>query len=237
MFSKIYTYFSSSTLQNFYIILLWAQIADLFHTLIVVQMVKDGLLAFPVDLSTFFSFVFAITINLFELILFRKFVQGNVAFVAYTSLVFLSIVILFIAVGPFANNLHPMVLKNFLSLGIGFQAVSVAILLVLMMKDIFMKKHNLSYSLVGATSVFILIGTFFAIIYSLMEATFPGMFKGNDPLDPLNICYEYSYFVISGQDPPTEVHILIRKISIFESIFSNLFAIMIVGRLLTKDNF
>ena len=234
MWNKIYKFFSTSTIQNFYLILLWVQVFDLVHTLVVVQMVKDGFIDIPVDVSVFLSFVFAILINIFELVLFRRFIHSNSGFVCYAILIFLSIVVLFIAVGPFASGLEPYLVKELLKLGIGFQAISIAILLVLMMKDIFMQQHNLSYSLVGATSVFILIGTFFAIVYSFMEASFPGMFKGNDPMDPLHICYEYSYFVISGQDPPMEVNILISKISIFESIFSNLFGIMIVGRLLTK---
>jgi hypothetical protein len=103
-------------------------------------------------------------------------------------------------------------------------------------KDIFRYKHDLVYSLVGAASIFLLIGSLFGIFIVITGYIFPGMVVSPDAWISLdNTANVLSFFTLASIDLPFDnVNPFIRTILVVESIFSHLFVVMIVGRLLSK---
>jgi hypothetical protein len=100
--------------------------------------------------------------------------------------------------------------------------------------DIFKERHNLGYGLLGAANIYILIGVNFAFLYSIVHYHFePSSIINSDIL--MREYFVMSFYVLAGMDNPMQqVLPVIKNISVFESIFANLFTVMIVGRLLTK---
>lgn len=103
-------------------------------------------------------------------------------------------------------------------------------------KDIFRLRHDLTYSLLGAANIFLLIGTIFGFLVNIAGSVFVGMVL---PLDRLieinNYANILSYFTLATVDLPyNNINPFIRTILIIESIFAHLFVVMIVGRLLSK---
>lgn len=115
--------------------------------------------------------------------------------------------------------------------------LSFIILLYFMLKDIFSEKHDVTYRLWGSASIYLLIGSVFGLTYSLLETILPNEFNINTPMDIFHVipCYNFSYYTLAGIDSPfTDFSLLVKNISVMESIFSNLYIVLVVGRLLSK---
>ncbi len=115
--------------------------------------------------------------------------------------------------------------------------LSFIILLYFMLIDIFSEKHDVSYRLWGSASIYLLIGSVFGLAYSLLETILPNEFNINTPLDIFHFipCYNFSYYTLAGIDSPfTDFSLLVKNISVMESIFSNLYIVLVVGRLLSR---
>jgi hypothetical protein len=105
-------------------------------------------------------------------------------------------------------------------------------MLTVFIRDIFNEKHDLYYSLTGATVIFFFIGTVFGVLYTSLEVCFPGMIIKTTSPNVLSPCIAYSFYILSGQDPPIEnVDIIVRNLSTFESIFANIYTVIVVGKL------
>jgi hypothetical protein len=103
-------------------------------------------------------------------------------------------------------------------------------------QDIFRIKHDMTYSLIGAANIFLLIGSLFAFIIAITGCVFPGMVV---PIDQALILDNHantlSFYTLASVDLPFDnVNPFIRKILVIESIFSHLFVVIIIGRLLSK---
>lgn len=107
----------------------------------------------------------------------------------------------------------------------------------ILLKDIFSQKHDLIYSLLGASNIYFMIPIIFCYVYSLVAVHNPSLVHA----DPFIIktllfnCFDYSWFVIAGIDYPGEqIGEVIQSIAILESISANLFIVFIIGRLMSK---
>jgi hypothetical protein len=103
-------------------------------------------------------------------------------------------------------------------------------------RDIFRIKHDNLYSLLGAANIFLLIGSLFAFVIAIIGCIFPGMVVPMEQglmLD--NHANTLSFYTLASVDLPfDDVNPFIRKILVIESIFSHLFVVIIIGRLLSK---
>jgi hypothetical protein len=111
------------------------------------------------------------------------------------------------------------------------------IVFFILLKDIFSRKHDLSYALLGATNIYFMIPIIFTYVYTLVALHDPSLVQA----DPMAIrtllfnCFDYGWYVLAGIDPPGEKYgEVIKSISILESISANLFVVFIIGRLMTK---
>lgn len=106
-----------------------------------------------------------------------------------------------------------------------------------MINDIFREKHDIIYRLWGSASIYMLIGASFGLFFTLMETIMPREFQLNTPFDIFHFipCYNFSFYNLAGMDSPYDnFSILVKNMAVIESIFSNLYIVLVVGRLLSK---
>lgn len=121
---------------------------------------------------------------------------------------------------------------SYVSSLIGFGIVFYNIL-----KDVFTGKHNLRYSLLGASNIYFMIPLMFCYVYSLMSIQEPA----NVHADPANVksilfnSFNYSWFVIAGMDYTAgKIGDVIQSMAVMEAIAGNLFIVFIIGRLMSR---
>jgi len=115
--------------------------------------------------------------------------------------------------------------------------VSFLVLFYLMTYDIFNEKHDVTYRLWGSACIYLGIGASFGLAYCLLELFLPGEFAIDSTIDIFHFipCYNFSFYTLAGMESPfTNFSPLVKNISVIESICSNLFIVLIVGRLLSK---
>lgn len=107
----------------------------------------------------------------------------------------------------------------------------------ILLKDIFLEKHDLTYSLLGASNIYFMIPMLFCYLYALVAIQNPSLVHA-DPVEVKTLLYnslEYSWYVVSGIDYPGEkMGEAIQSIGILEAISANLFIVFIIGRLMSK---
>lgn len=106
----------------------------------------------------------------------------------------------------------------------------------ILLRDIFLNKHNLGYSLLGASNIYFMIPIIFCYVYCLVAVHNPVLIQA-DPLEIRTLlfnCFDYSWFIIAGIDYPREIGEVIQSIAILESIAANLFIVFIIGRLMIR---
>ena len=123
------------------------------------------------------------------------------------------------------------------SIGYVANLVGFSLVFYILLKDIFMRKHDLTYSLLGASNIYFLIPVIFCYIYSLVAVHNPSIVNA----DPFTIkevlfnCWDYSWYVLVGIDYPAgKIGEELQSIAILESISADLFIVFIIGRLMIR---
>lgn len=107
----------------------------------------------------------------------------------------------------------------------------------ILLKDIFLQKHDLVYSLLGSSNIYFMIPVIFGYLYCLVAVQNPSLVNANafEIRTLLFNCIDYSWFVVAGIDYPGEkIGDIIQTMAILESISANLFIVFIIGRLMSK---
>lgn len=114
--------------------------------------------------------------------------------------------------------------------------LSFSIILILMIRDIFTETHAINYKLLGAACIYFNIGIVFSFVYTITNLLVPNSMGLNMPAEFISYmhCVNYSFFVLSGLDTPYEVNGIIRSIAVIQSLFANLYIVLVIGRLLIK---
>ncbi len=101
-------------------------------------------------------------------------------------------------------------------------------------RDIFSGGIMNSSKLWGAACVFLMVGISFGSLYDLLTIIRPGSLGANIELGLPNYseCVTFSFCVLGGVDPGLEPTKLIRNISTIEAVWGNIYAMLIIGRLL-----
>ena len=104
-------------------------------------------------------------------------------------------------------------------------------------RDVFSGKTLTSDKLWGAACVYLMIGITFGSIYDFINVAYPGSLGAQIP--PGWISYTesiyYSFNILGGLEP---VYIpeskVVRNLGVLEAVWGNLYAILIIGKLLTR---
>ena len=221
--------------KNLYTLLLCLQIFDIVNFMIISELVEKGFIAISSGIQMAIQFAVVLVTNIIMTVFVNRFIKRKVWVYVYVLAVVLSLILAFGAGGPLKEKLTLEQIKVMGLMGFGFAALSNSFIATLALKDVFSQKHELSYSLIGASWIFLLFGIVFANAYMFLGALSPTLLVTSENANAVVNCLRYSFYIISGQDPPfANVDMVIRNVSTFESIFSNLYGLMVVGRLLTK---
>ena len=103
-------------------------------------------------------------------------------------------------------------------------------------RDIFGEKLRIGSALLGAANVYLLIASGFAFTYAFLGILMPGsMIPLAEYEELFNHCVISSTYVLAGMDLPVETQVpAVHNVMMFESIFTHLYSVFIVGRLLAK---
>jgi len=102
--------------------------------------------------------------------------------------------------------------------------------------DIFSGRHISQEKLWGSASIFLMIGICFGSLYDVLNILDPGCM--GEPLilglESYTHCIAFSMTIIGGRDGYPNAFPFILKLSVVEAVISNLFVVLLVGRLLGK---
>lgn len=221
--------------RKLYYYLLSFQVIDQFIMFIVRELARQKRIEIPMVVANLMHFAIILVLNLLALLFVRRFIRNKLYFYAFIFCFLTSVTLVFYANSPAGVALDKEFLQAIYFMGHLAQFLCLSFFLGILIRDIFQEKHDLTYSLTGATTIFLLIGTIFAFIFVLLELLFPGMLTLMEGSDILSTALTHSFYTLSGQESPVQnVNLVIKNLCIFESIFANLYAVMVVGRLLTK---
>lgn len=221
--------------KNLYTLLLCLQVIDIVNFMIISETVEKGLIALSPETLMAFQFVVVLVTNIIMTVFVNRFIKVKFWVYIYVLAVVLSLILSFGSAGPLKETLTMEQVKFMGLVGFGFATMSNGFIAMLALQDVFSQKHELSYSLIGASWIFLLFGIVFANIYMFLVTLSPSLLVQAEHANLVIGCLRYSFYVLSSQDPPfATVDLVIRNVSTFESIFSNLYGLMVVGRLLTK---
>lgn len=102
-------------------------------------------------------------------------------------------------------------------------------------RDIFMDDYFTPDKLWGAAAVFLMVGISFGSLYDLICTIKPSSLEPGLELGfpTYSECVNYSFSVIGGIDPgPSNPAKIIKNISVLEAVWSTLFTVLIIGKLL-----
>ncbi len=162
----------------------------------------------------------------------------NKAFIRFTFVTFfISFWLGIIAVNPinpipFSSPLYFwMALLNQLGSFTAF-----VIILVLMIHDIFTETHTIGYRLLGAACIYLNIGVVFSFIYGAINVVLPNAMGLGIPAEFTSYmhCVNYSYYILAGIDHPYLVSGVIGSVAVIQSLFANLYIVLLIGRILIK---
>jgi hypothetical protein len=104
--------------------------------------------------------------------------------------------------------------------------------------DIFTGKKLSAEKIWGAACIYLMIGISFGSVYDLINIANPGSVGINlsQGLESYMVCIYYSMTIIGGHDATLQTSTLIQNIGIIEAVWSNLFVVLLVGRLLSKPD-
>lgn len=102
-------------------------------------------------------------------------------------------------------------------------------------RDIFLGQYFTPDKLWGSAAVFLMVGISFGSLYDLICTINPGSLGENIELGfpTYSECVNYSFCILGGIDPGyPNASKIIRNISVIEAVWSTLFTVLIIGKLL-----
>ena len=179
-----------------------------------------------ITIVLWYIFCYRVTSNFYV----SKWIRGAYAFLLIFQLTFNSYVNL-------KTNTDISTLVVPASIGYIANLIGFSWVFYILLRDIFSQKHDLTYSLLGASNIYFMIPMLFCYLYSLVAVHNPAIVNA----DPLAIktllfkCMDYSWYILAGIDYPGEkIGEELQSIAILESISANLFIVFIIGRLMSK---
>lgn len=212
------------------------QVMVVFWPLLSIDLIDQKRMGLSFDAMGMIETVWVLALVVTNVLFIREFIKRKWILVIAIFSFALSIVAstLARAIPAIANDPYMFNLVN--GIGLFLVLINLIYTFYVAVKDIFRIKHDVIYSLIGAANIFLLIGSIFAFIIALFGTIFPGMVVPVEQALTLDIrANELAFFTLGSIDLPyNDVNPFIRKILVLESIFSHLFVVIIIGRLLSK---
>lgn len=204
--------------------------------LVLYEMAKIGLWKISEQGVSMILGAIAMGLTILSVLFIKYFIKKKWLFVIYIMLFAVCVVFqistlrLDISVGRNTLQHHLLLWALIISVFIFFT------ILFIMIRDIFIEKHDITYSLIGAANIFLSLIVTFSFILSIFILAYPTLIPGVTTVNEIyNIAFVISSYSIAGIDfPYNNVPQILKNITTFESIIVHLYAVMIVGRLLSR---
>jgi hypothetical protein len=184
-------------------------------------------------LTIFSGFGLTYSFLLWDLL--RNFTSSKLLIRIYLVLLFGSIGIGVLVEFPYYTILEVPDRRLILLLVHSMLFVTEVIIISFAIRDIFSGEFLTPDKLWGSACIFLMIGISFGSLYDLICLIKPGSLNKSLELGFPNYaeCVTYSFSILGGMDPgQPEASRLVRNIAVLESVWGNLFVVLIIGKLM-----
>lgn len=221
--------------KRYHIITFCLQLLVAFNTLVLYNMVKSGELAIPMGLMASFHLLILLVLHIVVLITCSLYFKSKISKIIYGIILFGGFIINIVSSAPnFQTNEIADVFRLASNL---MMLVGMMVWFWMIVKDIFMEQHDLSYRILGAANIYWLSVVIFAYVYVVFETVLPGSMglSGVSSTDMVGNMYKLSlHATVSIDHPFTNIKLPLENLTLMQSAISHLFIVFLVGRLLTK---
>src|SRR5688572_13961408 len=222
--------------RRLYVSLLILHAFVVMWPMLVQELILKERISMSSDTMGIIESVVALALIVVNCLFIREFITNR--FIFYGFCVISTIGVIFSTIGHVSSdltaNLHAFKNYNLIS-GI-MVLTTLCIVFGVAVKDIFRLKHDMTYSLIGAANMFLLIGSIFSFIINISGTVFDDMLVPLSQIAEIDIyANKLAFYTLGGVELPfPHVDPFIKHILVIESICANLFVVMIIGRLLSK---
>jgi hypothetical protein len=219
-----------------YIWLLVCQSLSLFSNVFIVPAARTGNYLISETAAAFMDLFFSLSLTTVSLFFLYHFINRRWYFYVLATALTVATVVIFIA------TISGLEKSNFQAYRIilGFSTTITLIMIFTSfyeaVTDVFGERLKIKDALLGAANIFLLIIILFTFIYAVMGIVVPNSVVSDANISKLyNTCYIHSGYVVASMDPPDGTFApFVRNSMAIESIFTHLFEVMIIGRLLSR---
>ena len=221
--------------KKYLIITFIFQLAVAISSLVIGDLVKDGKLNIPLKLYVVVHLLILLAVHYFAFATTCLYFKKKRSKVLYGLLIFGGFLLNFIAESP---SIRGQPAAGFIfSLATAILLLAMVIWFVVIVKDIFIEAHDLTYRILGAANIYWLLVVMFAYLYAIFEYSFPGSFGVvlTSKADLINYSFKLSLHSMVGIDHHFDhLELALENFTLIQATISNLFIVFLVGRLLTK---
>lgn len=224
-----------NTKRKKYLILTFIfQLSVAISGLVIGMLVKESKLGIPVSVYFIFHMILLLGLHYFAVYTTCLYFKKTSSKILYGVLVFGALILNFIAESPTIKEL-PISKTLFMASTFSF-VISMIIWFVVIVRDIFLEAHNLTYRILGAANIYWLLVVIFAYFYTLFELFVPGSFgmASNMQLDTITQSFKLSLHTMVSIDHHYQLDLALENFTLIQATISHLFIVFLVGRLLTK---
>jgi hypothetical protein len=219
-----------------YIWLLVCQALSLLSNVFIVPASRTGNYIITEVMAAWMDLLFSLSLTTVSLFFLYHFINKRWYFYTLASGLTFATIVIFVATisGLEKTNFHMY------RIILGFSTTVTLIMIFTSfyeaVTDVFGEKLRIRDALLGAANIFLLIIILFTFIYAVMGIVVPNSVVTDANISKLyNTCYIHSGYVVASMDPPDNNFAqFVRNGMSIESIFTHLFEVMIIGRLLSK---
>jgi len=219
-----------------YIWLLVCQSLSLLSNVFIVPAARSGNYLITETTAAFMDLFFSLSLTTVSLFFLYHFINKRWYFYVLATALTVATIVIFIATitGLEKTNFHAY------RIILGFSTTITLIMIFTSfyetVLDVFGENLKIGHALLGAANIFLLIIILFTFIYAVLGIVVPNSVVTDANISKLyNTCYIHSGYIVASMDPPAnDFAPFVRNSMTIESIFTHLFEVMIIGRLLSK---
>jgi len=221
-----------------YVWLLISLLSFIFYTLLFIPIVRATGWKHTDLLLQIGAMILGVVVLYLVFTMIRNFVRQKSLLVALFLLMGLGVVMGSVANNPFTPlNQHSVLYMVSLSFSLGGGVVAMAVCLYFMILDIFSEAHHIEYRLWGAAVIYLMIVLLFTAVLGLMQVYLTDGLGEAMEVNALSYlaCFKFSFYAMAGLDLPyPQAHELFTNVVAVQGFISNLYIVLLVGRVLSK---
>lgn len=219
-----------------YIWLLVCQSMSLLSNVFIVPAARTGNYVITETIAAFMDLFFSLSLTTVSLFFLYHFVAKRWYFYTLAFALTFATIVIFIATISGLEKSNFQLYRIILGFSTTVTLIMIFTSFYEAVTDVFGVKLKIKDALLGAANIFLLIIILFTFIYAVMGIIVPNSIVTDANISKLyNTCYIHSGYIVASMDPPDNNFAqFVRNSMTIESIFTHLFEVMIIGRLLSR---